>query len=187
MAATRSRRSAHSRTRARSRAGEPTHRPDSVGGGSLRARPEQPSICTRRCRRVGATYLQTRAGSPLGAEAPASAQAPEPKLPRPSWSCSRWGLPSRTGRPARWWSLTPPFHPYPHSGRSRSRWRSVSVALSRGSPRVGVTHHLALRSPDLPRPASVVRRLPAAAARSARPQHTRLPRLLRSIALVPIG
>ncbi len=26
-----------------------------------------------------------------------------------------------------------------------------SVALSRGSPRVGVTHHLALRSPDLPR------------------------------------
>jgi hypothetical protein len=27
----------------------------------------------------------------------------------------------------------------------------LSVALSRGSPRVGVTHHLALRSPDLPR------------------------------------
>ncbi len=26
-----------------------------------------------------------------------------------------------------------------------------SVALSRGSPRVGVTHHLALRSPDVPR------------------------------------
>jgi hypothetical protein len=33
----------------------------------------------------------------------------------------------------------------------RGRWRSVSVALSRELPRVGVTHHLALRSPDLPR------------------------------------
>lgn len=31
----------------------------------------------------------------------------------PSWSCSGWGLPSRPGRPGRWWSLTPPFHPYP--------------------------------------------------------------------------
>jgi len=86
----------------------------------LRACPEQPSICTRRCRRVGATYLQTRAGRPLGAVAPASAQAPKPKLLRPSWSCSRWGLPSRTGRPARWWSLTPPFHPYPHSSRAEA-------------------------------------------------------------------
>ncbi len=28
------------------------------------------------------------------------------------WPCSRWGLPSRTGHPARWWALTPPFHPY---------------------------------------------------------------------------
>src|SRR3954464_4897967 len=26
--------------------------------------------------------------------------------------CSRWGLPSRPGRPGRWWSLAPPFHPY---------------------------------------------------------------------------
>ena len=38
----------------------------------------------------------------------------------------------------------------------------LSVALSRGSPRVGVTHHLALWSPDLPR-----RSLPAV----ARPAH----------------
>ena len=28
------------------------------------------------------------------------------------WRCSGRGLPSRTGHPARWWSLTPPFHPY---------------------------------------------------------------------------
>jgi len=89
-----------------------------LGAGLHGPRPEQPSIWTHRCRHVRATYLQTRAGSPLGAEAPASAQAPKPKLLRPSWSCSRWGLPSRSGHPARWWSLTPPFHPYPHSGRA---------------------------------------------------------------------
>src|SRR5690554_6271334 len=40
----------------------------------------------------------------------------------------------------------------------------LSVALSRGSPRVGVTHHLALRSPDVPR---CTRRCNAA----ARPTH----------------
>ncbi len=31
----------------------------------------------------------------------------------PVWPCSGWGLPSRAGHPARWWSLTPPFHPCP--------------------------------------------------------------------------
>lgn len=31
---------------------------------------------------------------------------------RPVWPCSGWGLPSRSGHPERWWSLTPPFHPY---------------------------------------------------------------------------
>jgi hypothetical protein len=34
--------------------------------------------------------------------------------PAPSWPCFGWGLPSRCGHPHRWWSLTPPFHPYPH-------------------------------------------------------------------------
>jgi hypothetical protein len=59
---------------------------------------------------------------------------------------SGWGLPSRRSHLRRWWSLTPPFHPYP-------RFRGgglFSVALSRGSPRVGVTDHPALWSPDLP-------------------------------------
>jgi hypothetical protein len=32
---------------------------------------------------------------------------------RPSWPCSGWGLPSRPSHLGRWWSLTPPFHPYP--------------------------------------------------------------------------
>ena len=30
----------------------------------------------------------------------------------PSWPCSGRGLPSRRCRHRRWWSLTPPFHPY---------------------------------------------------------------------------
>ena len=39
---------------------------------------------------------------------------------RPSWSCSRRGLPSRHGHPWRWWSLTPPCHPCQDCS-----WRSV--------------------------------------------------------------
>src|SRR5690606_6843302 len=93
-----------------------------------------------------------------------------PDLRCPSWPCSRWGLPSRPGHPERWWSLTPPFHPYPHLARS---WHEaagglLSVALSRGSPRVGVTHHLALWSPDFPRRGDRDRRLDATA-RPTRP------------------
>jgi len=34
----------------------------------------------------------------------------------PSWPCSGWGLPSRRSHLRRWWSLTPPFHPYPRAG-----------------------------------------------------------------------
>lgn len=45
------------------------------------------------------------------------------------------------------WSLTPPFHPY----RDSHPGGLLSVALSRGSLRVGVTHRPALRSPDVPR------------------------------------
>ena len=67
--------------------------------------------------------------------------------------CSGWGLPSRRSHLRRWWSLTPPFHPYRQcQARSRPAGGGLfSVALSRGSPRVGVTDHPALRSPDLPR------------------------------------
>ena len=32
--------------------------------------------------------------------------------------CSGRGLPRRTGHPGRWWSLAPPFRPYPHRPRS---------------------------------------------------------------------
>ena len=53
----------------------------------------------------------------------------------------------RVASPRPRWSLTPPFHPY----RNRSRGGLFSVALSRGSLRVGVTHRPALWSPDVPR------------------------------------
>ncbi len=46
-----------------------------------------------------------------------------------------------------------------------------SVALSRGSPRVGVTHHLALWSPDLPRHAARRIQLRNAVARPTRPPY----------------
>ena len=59
--------------------------------------PRRPSIWERRHRRPRAAYPGARAGSPRT---------------HPVWPCSRWGLPSRAGHPARWWSLTPPFHPY---------------------------------------------------------------------------
>src|ERR687887_2603178 len=49
--------------------------------------------------------------------------------------------------PDRWWALTPPLHPY------RVARRSVSVALSVGLPRLGVTQHPALWSSDFPRAA----------------------------------
>jgi len=70
-----------------------------------------------------------------------------PTVPLPSWPCSGWGLPSRPGHPGRWWSLTPPFHPYspgqPPAGPER---RSVFCGTVPRVTRVGVTDHPALRS-----------------------------------------
>jgi hypothetical protein len=117
---------------------EPACKPDSVSGLAVRRRP---SICDRRCRRPGAAYPQARTGSPR-----TPAQTDSFRC-RSFWPCSGWGLPSRSSHLDRWWSLTPPFHPC----RCRSSGGLFSVALSRGSPRVGVTHHPALRSPDFPR------------------------------------
>ena len=36
-----------------------------------------------------------------------------------SWPCSGWGLPSRISHLMRWWSLTPPFHPYRSTPKNR--------------------------------------------------------------------
>ena len=51
-------------------------------------------------------------------------------------------------------ALTAPFHPYPasRSFRAAPRGGVFSVALSLGSPPVGVTDHPALWSPDFPLP-----------------------------------
>src|SRR6202040_4349364 len=68
------------------------------------------------------------------------------------------GLPSHRSHLRCWWSLTPPFHPYP---AYETRGGLFSVALSRGSPRVGVTDHPALWSPDLPHRACARRDRPA--------------------------
>jgi len=123
-------------------ADESACKPDSVPDLAARARP---SFSGCRCRQPLAAYPQARTGRPL-----APAQVGGRSL-RPFWPCSGWGLPSRPSHLGRWWSLTPPFHPYRLAGRNRRPGGLFSVALSRGSPRVGVTHHPALWSPDFPR------------------------------------
>ena len=55
--------------------------------------------------------------------------------------------------PRRRCALTAPFHPYRPEALQRAPGLGgvISVALSRGFPRVGVTDHPALRCPDFPR------------------------------------
>ena len=48
------------------------------------------------------------------------------------WSCSGWGLPSFLRHRRNWWSLTPPFHPYPAWGRSVFCGTSPHVTVGRG-------------------------------------------------------
>jgi hypothetical protein len=82
------------------------HRPGSVRRTASRRHGWRPSISGCRCRQPPATYPRARADRPRTLAV---------------WSCSRWGLPSHGGLPPRWWSLAPPFHPYP---RPEGRWRS---------------------------------------------------------------
>jgi len=79
--------------------------------------------------------------------------------PPPVRPCSRWGLPSHPGRPGCWCALTAPFHPYLCGAVAGTAIGGLlSVALSCGSPRLGVTQHRALWSPDVPRTGPVSRR-----------------------------
>ncbi len=80
--------------------------------------------------------------------------------------CSGWGLPSRPGHPGRWCALTAPFHPY-LCGPEPAIGGLFSVALTCGSPRLAVSQHPALWSPDLPRPGPALAILAAA----TRPAH----------------
>ena len=70
--------------------------------------------------------------------------------------CSGWGLSSRWSHLQRWCALTAPFHPYLCGPRPKGPGAAIgglfSVALSCGSPRLGVTQRPALWSPDVPRP-----------------------------------
>ena len=134
-------------------AGSADESADTPGSVPVLAHRWRPSIYDVRCRTPPAAYPGARAGHPRTL---------------PVWPCSGWGLPSRTGHPVRWWSLAPPIHPY--RARTPGPGGLLSVALSRGSPRVGVTHHPALRSPDGPRRAEP-RGPPDAAAWPTHPPH----------------
>ena len=90
----------------------------------------------------------------------------------PIWSCSRWGLPCRSVarlavRSYRTISPLPAFR--------RRRRRYLSVALSVGLRRPGVTWHLALWSPDFPRHPQGVTRLSGRLRRAHCPTSARLP------------
>lgn len=63
----------------------------------------------------------------------------------PTWSCSRWGLPRPADHPTAGELL-----PH-HFNLTDVNRRYVSVALSLGSPPLGVTQHPALWSSDFPR------------------------------------
>ena len=102
-----SRRSSCSWQPTRGAAGESTCKPDSVRDLAVAGRS---SIWDHRRRWPRAAYPRTRTGRPR-----TSAQVVG-RSPPPFWPCSGWGLPSRPGHPGRWWSLTPPFHPYRPGG-----------------------------------------------------------------------
>ncbi len=118
---------------------------------ALRPAGGRPSIYDRRCRRPPAVYPRTRAGRP---------RTYVRRSPRHLCRDSRLldlapGGVCRAGRVApvaggllhHRFTLTCPS---PARGRVEAGGL-FSVALSRGSPRVGVAHRPALRSPDLPR------------------------------------
>ena len=72
----------------------------------------RPSISAHCCQYALAAYPGVWTSSPL-----------------PVWPCSERGLPSRRRHRRRWWSLTPPFHPYRQCRRS-----AFCCACSRVSP-----------------------------------------------------
>src|SRR5699024_10223998 len=89
----------------------------------------------------------------------------------PVCPCSRWGLPCRPRHRGRGGLLLHPFTLTACSPQGADGGL-LSVALSRGSLRVGVTHHRSRWSPDFPRP----RCCGDAAARPAGPPPVYVPR-----------
>src|SRR6058998_251351 len=95
----------------------------------------------------------------------------------PIWSCSGRGLPGRpvTRPPV---GSYPTFSPLPDgaSPEINAAWRFFSVALSFGSPRLGITQRPALWSPDFPPTRySLVGGHPSASARGDLTLGSRLP------------
>ena len=125
------------------RGDKPACKPDSVPRQRRR-----PSIWGRCCHRPRAIYPQALGGQPACADCRVAVLldlAPGGVCRATAVTCGAGGLLHHR------FTLTP-----------LSRGGLLSVALSRGSPRVGVTHHPALWSPDFPRLGH-----PAAAARPA--------------------
>ena len=63
----------------------------------------------------------------------------------PIWSCSERGMPSMPCHHGIWWSLTPPFHPYPAEAG-----RFAFCGAVRRLPSLDVIQRSALWSPDFP-------------------------------------
>ena len=139
----------------------------------------RPSIWDCRCRQPGAAYPRASDGPPSNARAGGGATGSASLL-----ALLRVGFTEPPQSPAALVVSYTTVSPLP----SRAGHRLVrdgglfSVALSRGSPRVGVTDHPALRSPDLPHRASrgaAARPLLATARiRPPHPRRGRSPRLV---------
>jgi hypothetical protein len=115
--------------------------PDSVAGDSRRR--WRPSISACRCRQAHAAYPQARASSP---------QTPAPVATlrwRPFLALLRVGFTKPPRSPGVLVSSYLTVSPLPAPPKRAGGL--FSVALSRGSPRVAVNNHPALRSPDVPR------------------------------------
>jgi hypothetical protein len=134
-------------------------KPGSVPG-SLAVPVRRPSIYGCRCRHPPAVYPRTRAGRPRRTRA----RCPE----APDFlTLLQVGFAEPTRSPGSLVVSCTTVSPLPLRPGGRSGGL-LSVALSRGSPRVGVAHHLALWSPDFPRHRT--RRCGDAVARPAHPQ-----------------
>ena len=88
------------------------------------------SLWGRRCRRPRAAYP--------GLCEPAGSRGAGHASP-PTWPCSGWGLPCRSGCPEARWALTPPFHPCLCPARAGpsavcSLWPCPSPCGARGLP-----------------------------------------------------
>ena len=108
-----------------------------------------PTLARRRGGHSSGPPVAGRFSRPTRVSGPATACSPFGQRDTPIWSCSRRGLPCRSGYPARG-GLLP--HPFTLARRSKPRGGLLSVALSLGSPPAGVTRRLVAVEPGLSSP-----------------------------------